>query len=226
MVDIAPVCLLEYYDKMTAADDFAYQLSSIGYTYPTRWTDKEAWAQVVATLCKYMDMSKTSVVEIMDDSAFMMGLDIPSRFDSMRRYFDTYTCHDEIDGCLFIDYTAMYAGYRGAVCWSNDKPIVSAKYSIWYDDGSPYYSPRNEIAYVAEEINHASTDKTCEDAYTFIIVHAWSGIDDNGDLVFSNASESVSNTMIFKQLQDAFGPDVEVVSTTEFVNRMRRLVRR
>ena len=206
---------------------FCYQLSSIGYTYPSKWTDKEAWEQVTKTLARIMRESKTHVLEIMDDSAFMTCLDIPSSFGRLRKYFDTFTVYDEVDGCLFIDYTALYSGYRGAVCWSNDKPVVSAKYSVWWDEGTPYNSKRNTIEYIVEEINAASTDKTKEEAYTFIIVHGWSGLDENGDLVqLSLKKEGVDSTAIFKKLQDSFDDDVEMVTTTEFINRMRRNVKR
>ena len=227
MVEIAPLFLLEFYDGMYPTNDFCYQLSSIGYTYPSKWTDKEAWEQVTKSLVRVMRESKTHVLEIMDDSAFMTCLDIPSNFGALRKYFDTYTCYDEVDGCLFIDYTALYSGYRGAVCWSNDKPVVSAKYSVWWDEGTPYNSKRNTIEYIVQEINAASTDKTKEDAYTFIIVHGWSGLDESGDLVqLSLKKESVDSTAIFKKLQDSFDEDVEMVTTTEFINRMRRNVKR
>lgn len=227
LVDIAPIFLLEFYDGMYPSNDFCYQLSSIGYTYPSKWTDKKAWEQVTKTLARVMKESKTHVLEIMDDSAFMTVLDIPSNFGALRKYFDTYTCYDEVDGCLFIDYTALYSGYRGAVCWSNDKPVVSAKYSIWWDEGTPYNTERNTIDYVVKEINEMSADKTSEDAYTFIIVHGWSGLNANGDLVGLNLrSEDIDNTAIFKALRDGFDEDVEMVTTTEFINRMRRNVKR
>ena len=227
MVEIAPIFLLEFYDTMYPRTDFCYQLSSIGYTYPSKWTDKKAWEQVTKSLVRIMDESKTHVLEIMDDSAFMTVLDVPSNFGALRKYFDTYTKYDEVDGCLFIDYTALYSGYRGAVCWSNDKPVVSAKYSVWWDEGTPYNSERNTIEYIVKEINEASTDKTKEEAYTFIIIHGWSGIDENGDLVqLSLKKKDVDSTAIYKQLKDSFDDDVEMVTTTEFINRMRRNVKR
>ncbi len=227
MVEIAPIFILEFYDWMYPSDDFAYQLSSIGYTYPSKWTDKAAWEQVTKSLVRVMKQTKTRVLEIMDDSAFMTVLDVPSNFGSLRKYFDTYTQYDEVDGCLFIDYTALYSGYRGAVCWSNDKPVVSAKYSVWYDEGTPYNSKRNEIDYIVSQINAASTDKTKEEAYTFIIVHGWSGLNVNGDLVgLSLGEKGVDNTAIFAALQEKFDDDVEMVTTTEFINRMRRNVKR
>ena len=227
MAEVAPIFLLEFYDWMCPTDDFAYQLSSVGYTYPSKWTDKKAWDQVVGTLARVMKETETSVVEIMDDNSFMGVLDVPSDFSAMKPYFDTFTEREEIDGCLFIGYTALYSGYRGAVCWSNDKPIVSAKYSVWYDEGTPFNSERNTIEYIVKEINAAPTDKTKEDSYTFIIVHGWSGLNEDGELVgLSLGKKGVDNTAIFKKLQDSFDEDVEMVSTTEFINRMRRNVKR
>ncbi len=225
MVEIAPIFLLECYDRMTVTDDFCYQLSSIGYTYPSKWTDTEAWEQVTKTLAALMHETKTHVLEIMDDSAFLGVVDVPSDFGALQEYFDTYTVYDDVDGCLFIDYTALYAGYRGAVCWSNDKPVVSAKYSVWYDEGTPFNSEKNTIDCIVREINEMSTDKTSTDAYTFIIVHGWSGLDENGNLVRLNLSSvDVDNTAIFAALRDGFDEDVEMVSVTEFINRMRRNV--
>ncbi len=227
LVEVAPIFLLEYYDWMYPTDDFAYQLSSIGYTYPSKWSDEKAWEQVINTLARVMKESKTSVVEIMDDNSFMGVLDVPSNFSALKPYFDTFTAREEIDGCLFIGYTALYSGYRGAICWSNDKPIVSAKYSVWFDEGTPFNSKRNEIDYIVKEINEAPTDKTKKEAYTFIIVHGWSGLDKNGDLVhLSLNAEGIDNTAIFNKLRESFDEDVEMVTTTEFINRMRRNVKR
>ena len=218
MVEIAPILLLSYYDKMYPSEDFAYQLSSIGYTYPTKWTDKEAWAQVVSSLTRLMKVTDTRVLEIMDDTAFMELINVNASFDGLKKYYDTFTADENVDGCLFIDFMELYAGYEGEICWSNDKPVVSARYSVW-NDNSDFHTEKNEIDTIVELVNSASRDVHSEDAYTFIIVHAWSGLDENGKLV-----QAGDNMAIFEQLENGFADDVEVVGSTEFIRRLKKYV--
>jgi hypothetical protein len=184
------------YDNMTTKDEFIAQLSGLGYTFPSKWksSERKKMAEDVAT---YMSRTDLQYLEILDDGGFNT------------RTLSAFTAQDAIKGLFYIDY-GNYAQYSGEILWSNNKPIVSAKYRLWagLSDGS--------IENIAKNINRASTDPKSEDSYSFVIVHAWSGIN-------SNKLESGGDTMkAVQKLIELFDSDVEVVTPTEFMNRIVR----
>ncbi len=218
VVKMMPLMLLSYFDKMYPNESLVMQLSSIAYTYPSKWTDEEAYEEVLKNLVSSMQISDIHVVELMDDTSFMNAFEIPAFFGGMQRHFDRFTESDQISGLLFISYQQRYNGFKGAVCWSNDKPVVSAKYSLWSAEKGG--TEENGIDYIARSINASSRDVTSEDAYSFIIVHAWSGLDENGNLGSGDTMAAM------QKLASLFDDDVDLVSADEFINRMSYYVKR
>ena len=69
--------------------------------------------------------------------------------------------------------------------------------------------------HIANAINSSSTDPASPEAYSFIIVHCWSGLDEKGSLVPDG------NTMnAVKAVIDKLSPDVDVVTPSEFMTRI------
>ena len=218
---LMPFILLTHYDTMYPTEDYVMQLGSVGYVLPSYWNDDEAFKKVTDLLVQSMETADTRVVEIMDDISFLDATDKITDFGSLRPIFDKYTCYDRIDGCLFINFMDLYAGFGGKICWSNGKPIVSARYSLWNDIDSDLASEKNSIEYIANSINHASTDETSEDSYSFVIVHAWSGLDKNGNFVPRGDAVAAMNKLV-----SLLDEDVEVVSAEEFINRIKSNVKK
>ena len=182
------------FDNMAAGDEFVAQLSGLGYTFPSRWNQSER-KSMAAKLSEYMFRTNVKYAEILDDAG--MKKDVLSDFTEQKY----------IKGLFYIDY-ANYAGNKGDIIWTNNKPTVSAKYRLWagIDDGS--------IKKIASKINNTSTDPKNKNSYSFIIVHAWSGL--NGDKLVANG-----NTMdAVKKLIDSFDDDVEVVTPSVFMDRI------
>jgi hypothetical protein len=100
----------------------------------------------------------------------------------------------------------------GRLRFSGGTPIVAAKYRLWYD--APGCSPEE----IAASINAASKDPADPAAYSFVIVHAWSGIDMNGGFV-----EGGNTMKAVKALTDALDPDVHMVTPGRFVSLLSRL---
>ena len=145
-----------------------------------------------------MSRADMSVMEILDD--------VRLNEDLARRYYGGFLEGNAIDGILYIDYSD-YSCYNGQVFWVNGKPIVTARYRIWSD-----YTDINSLA---ASINRASTDPKSEAAYSFIIVHAWSGLDADGKVVEDgNTLDAV--TALIEKLDD----DVDVVTPSEFIRRI------
>lgn len=182
------------YDNMTARDEFVMELSGIGYTFPSKWK-QEARLEMTAQLADYMKRSDLRFAEILDDNGFN------------EKTMSDFTVQDGIDGLFYIEYS-NYAGKNGKIIWTNGKPAVSAKARLWADLGD------GQIKTIASRINKASTDVTSEKAYSFIIVHAWSGMKDGKLSPSGNTMEAV------QALIAEFNENVEVVTPGEFMDRL------
>ena len=88
-------------------------------------------------------------------------------------------------------------------------PIVSAKYQLWND--WPGCSPEE----VASAVNALPSDPKDPDSYAFIIVHAWSGLNSNGEFV-----EGGDTMAAVEKLVNSFDSDTRLVSPSQFMERI------
>lgn len=195
-IDLTAPMVNYLYDDMTAKDEFIMQLSGLGYTFPSQWTDKAALADMAEELDDYMERADIRIAEILDDGGFQNSI------------LDIFTAQKNIDAIFYIDY-ANYAGYRGQILWSNNKPAISARYRLWagLGDGS--------VENIVNGINAASTDPKSADSYSFVIVHAWSGLDSNGNLVAGGNTMKAVEAVI-----NGLDSDVEVVTPSAFIDKI------
>ena len=193
-IDLAPPMLNYMYDEMNTSDEFVMQIGGLGYTYPSKWTNSDSLLEMAAMLNDYMKRSDMDIATIVD-SGVISNL-------------SAFTRQDGIKGLFFIDF-GDYSKYKGRILWSDKKPVVTARYRLWAEvaDGS--------IENIAAGINSASTDISSQDAYSFVIVHSWSGLDSSGNLVLNG------DTMKgIKALIDRFDSNVDVVTPSEFISRI------
>ncbi|MBQ7338566.1 MAG: hypothetical protein IJW40_08980 [Clostridia bacterium] len=179
----------------TAADGFVIQLSGLGYTFPSLWRT-DALTLMAQKLGETMQDMGVSYLQVADDGAMNSEVLLP------------LASLDAVKGMIYTDYN--YADMNGSIVWVGDTPVVTASYRLWagLHEGS--------IEYVAESVNSAATDPSGENAYSIIMVHAWSGLDGSGRLV------SGGNTMdAVAALVAAFDESVEVVGVEEFFSRIR-----
>lgn len=189
---VAPPMARYLFENMTPKDEFVTQISGVGYTFPSKWKNKAALAEMAAQLNAHMKNTDTSVAVVLDDRGFKSPAP------------DTLLSQPDIDALFYFDY-GNYAEHHGAVRMVNGKPIITARYRLWNNrKGS---SPEE----IAASINAASKDPTRVDAYSLVAVHAWSGVDENGDFI-----EGGSAMLAVQQLVNALGEDVVVVTPGQF----------
>lgn len=193
--DLAHPMYMYYMNTQESSDEFIMQLSGLGYTFPSKWDadERDAMAErlgdtMAARGIKYMNL--------LDDQGFT------------EQNLHSFTQQDGIEGIFYTDY-ANYAGYHGKIMWVDDKPVVSARYRLWSgpEDGS--------LEAIARGINNAPADVRNEQAYTFVIVHAWSGMNSNGDFSGGGSSMEAVDELIL-MLDD----NVDVVTASEFMGRI------
>ena len=198
LADLGAPALIHLYKDMTPTDEFMLQLSGLGYTYPSYWKNKDALAETQKQIIDLMKRTDTSVFEILDDVKLTQ--------DVVDKYYSGYFADDQVDGIFYIDYT-RYDSVGGKIFWVNGKPLVSARYDLW--------SELDTIENIANKVNNAPTDPTSEDSYSFIILHAWSGLDSNGNFVSGENSMDAVAKMV-----SLFDEDVEIVTPSQFVDRL------
>ena len=199
-IDMCAPMLSSVYGEKTENDEFIMELSGLGYTFPSRWS-VEALSEMTEDLADYMARSDLKYLEILDNNGF-----------ANEEKMAEFTKHEEIEGVFYIDYVD-YTLNKGDMYFSNGKPVVSAKHTIWNNYRG---NTEGNIEVVAEKINGYSTDVKSAEAYTFIIVHCWSGIDESGNLVPNG--DTMKGLEKFASLLDG---DVELVTPGEFMERIK-----
>ncbi|MBQ6020222.1 MAG: hypothetical protein IJL26_08595 [Clostridia bacterium] len=180
------------FDNMTANDEFITHISGLGYTFPSGWNNPAALEIMAKQLAENMAKTDTHIAAVLDDHGF----------DS--KALDTLASQDGIDALFYVDYQ-NYAGYEGAVRPVGDTPIISARYRLWA--GLEGCSPEE----IAAKINAAPTDPADPDAYSLIVVHAWSGLDADGNFV-----EGGDTMKAVRRFVDALDENVRIVTPREF----------
>ena len=190
--ELASPILAAYYHEMTENDGFVLSLSGLGYTFPSKWKSKKALRAMAEALSGQMEKTDTHTLLVLDDGGFSSSA------------LDILAAAPSVNGVFYIDY-ADYAGLKGKARSSSGTPIVSARFKLWYgaENGSP-----EEIA---AAVNALPDDPASPDSYSFIIVHAWSGLDENG--VFSAGGDTMRAV---ERLVSLFGENVRLVSPETF----------
>ncbi len=157
--------------------------SGIGYALPSAYEEKSMDAFTTAT-ASAMLKSNLRVACILDDepSVFAEAL--------FRRKFGYYSRFDNIDGGIIFLDPRMYGAGEGKVWFSNDKPFLTVKKTLWTAEG--YDGVTKEwMQEQANEINSYIADNDSINGYSAICVHAWSVTPENLDYFVSLLDEHI-----------------------------------
>ena len=104
----------------------------------------------------------------------------------------------QVLGAMYKTYAGAYKELNGAIYWSNGKPIVSVKYSLWTGFDTP--------SSIASALNSAPTDPYNNlGSYSVVNVHPWE----------TDAMASVNTTI------SSLNSHVQVVTLEELLTYMR-----
>jgi hypothetical protein len=181
---------------MTENDAFVLSLSGLGYTFPSKWTNRKALQKMAGTLAKKMEMIDTRELLVLDDNGFRS------------KALDTIVRETNASGVFYMDFSE-YAGMKGQTRFVDGTPIVSARYQLW--NGMEGCSPEE----IAAAVNALPTDPKDPDAYAFIIVHAWSGLSGSGEFV-----EGGNTMKAVEKLVNGLDADTHLVSPSQFMERI------
>lgn len=128
-------------------DYFVCSVSGIGYIYPQVYPTMDTYTKALSA---YMRRADLSVLQILDSG--------PSD-----EVIDYYAQIPELKGGIYC-YGDRYAAGHGSIYWSNDKPFVSVRETMWNEN----------IEAMAERINSYSRDPSSIEGYTVLNIHPWS----------------------------------------------------
>lgn len=168
LIDLSPRCL-EYIYSHSSNEDFICGVSGYGYMNPCVFP-KEYLPSYVDKTSKYLSLMDINVVMLLDNLNDMTKDNVDFVLSSYAK------CPNIIGGIYEID-PSKYEGGKGKVFWSNGKPFVSVKASLWnvYDskeDEKP--SKTRLISSLASFINSLPVSPFKEEGYSVINVHPWS----------------------------------------------------
>lgn len=186
--EIASVPAKRAYQAGTENNYIVSGVSGAAYMNPSKYKESclDGYADMTAARMLRSDMT---VVTILDDK--------PSAFGqaAFERTFDYFSRYDFITGGLVMLDPDRYSAGKGTVWFSNDKPFVSVRLSLWYPGGEGSQVTNEWIKEQAEIVNSYKADISSVDGYSVINVHPW--------------TVSVENLAYFVSLLD---DDVELVT--------------
>ena len=163
----------------TGRDYFVAAPSGIGYLYPEGFPEMLTNADL---LNKYMKKADLSIVNVIGNAR--------------NPDLSAYTQCSNIDAVFYYMYSD-YAGWKGKIMWSNDKPIIGGRFSLWGDKETPVS--------LAQKINGSVKNQFQPEGYSLIPVHVW-----------SNTVEDV------KKCINMLDGDVRVVAPDDFVKLIKK----
>jgi len=167
--ELEPTMMKRVYATASANDNFVCGVSGIGYINPSRYPAKFLNSFVNYTGYE-MAKSDMSIVCLLDNVSSFKWLWEQTAFKPALGYFAK---NESIDGGL-IQSGDRYAGLKGKIYWSGDKPFISSRLSFWYSGEADEGAKQVWVENFAAEVNALPASIHSEKGYTYLNVHPWS----------------------------------------------------
>ncbi len=149
LAELAPTVLKSLYDTAKAGDYFIAGPSGMGYLYPDDFNPVDSAAAISDRMMQKADLSIVNVI---------CNLWQPQSLAP-------YLAQPDIDGMFFYSFSDGYQGLGGHSQCFYDKPMISARYTLWQSYSSAPILARN--------VQALPKDPTDPNAYTLVSVHVW-----------------------------------------------------
>ena len=147
LYNLGPNILNYVYSNSKPKDYYVCSVSGQGYVNPQNFPALDSF---IGGLEAYLGYTDLSVVQILDAGPSQTVMDAYSKVPSLK-------------GGIYC-YGMKYAEGAGSVYWSNDKPFVCIRETLW----------NANVEKMAERINGYSTNPNDIRGYTAINLHPWS----------------------------------------------------
>lgn len=161
LADLAPNIMRYEYENATPNDHFVTAVSGFGYIYPSSYPQSALQAFAERT-DYYMEKSGSRYMELLDNAKS------PSA-----ELLSAFTSQPHIDG-IFYETGDWYLGASGKLWWSDGKPVVGVRESLWTVDTSDAQKLESAPADMAKRISYYDKNPSSINGYTAVNVHVWS----------------------------------------------------
>lgn len=165
-------------------DYFITGVSGIGYanlmSYPIEFLDK--FTENTKNAMENCDLSVVCMLDNIND--FGTPENVEKRLYSYAKY-------DQIKGGIWEIDPDRYNSGKGRIWYSNDKPFISVRHSLWFRHGVVGDATKEFLDTYIEAINNSRVSPNTEDGYTVLNVHPWSISIENLDYVIRNLKDHI-----------------------------------
>jgi hypothetical protein len=172
LAELAPTVLKCLYDSarsITGSDYFVAGPSGMGYFYPDNFNPIDSAAAITSRMMGKADLSIVNIIANVYET----------------QDYAPYFAQPNIDGIFFYSFENGYTGLGGRSFCFNNKPFISARYTLWNS-----YSSAPLLAHDIRTLPH---DPAVSDGYTLVSVHVW---DHNVDSVIAAMQLLDSNVRV------------------------------
>lgn len=166
--EISPASVNRAYSAGTENNYFIGGVSGFGYMNPLKYriSALDRFTEMTASALLRSDLS---VFSILDEKP--IGIMEPSFVKKL----DYYTRFGFIKGGIALLDPDHYASGKGQVWFSNDKPVVSVRFSLWHPSNESKNVDSDWLRSQADIINEVCrADISSIDGYSVLNVHVWS----------------------------------------------------
>lgn len=175
LADLMPSVLTNVYQSSNAYDYFTAPVSGQGYVNAGQFASVDNgvyWLDFLAKLNIYLTKADLSSVTVIGGNSGTYGL---------TNVLDDYAQLGAVNGGIVYDGNKYFGNVTGGVYWSNGKPFIGPRDSLW--ETTP--------AYIAARLNMYPSNPTSVEGYSVINVHPWSHNYDDIRTIVSQLDDNV-----------------------------------
>ncbi len=166
--EFSPLTAQRVYESSTENNYLIAGVSGVGYAHPTEYPRNalSAFTDLTASAMFESDLEYVSILDSTPDSLYD-----EFRLTNSLEYFARY---DNIKGGMLYLDPDRYFGGNGKIYFVNDKPFITAKYSLWHPSNDPAKVNKEWLDEQIEIVNNYQPDIYSINGYSVINIHPWS----------------------------------------------------
>lgn len=162
LTDLSPNVVRYGYASATENDYFVTSVSGFGYINPDQYPP-DALTGYAERTSYYMEKAGSQYLQLLDNEATTPTAEVLSAF----------TSQPQIQG-IFYETGDRYVEAKGKLWWSDGKPVVAIRESLWTVQGPNSEEACENIYEMARRISNYNKTPDSISGYTAINVHVWS----------------------------------------------------
>ncbi len=193
LVKLCPDALRRIY-RLSKNDYFISGVSGVGYANPCEYPEEylKGFCEITAEIIKQSEIKEICILD-------------NKRHTKNKEFFESilynYAKYDSIDGGILEIDPDRYSSGKGKMFFSNEKPFVSVRYSLWPKDSDANNITKKWLDSYVKKINSMPVCPTKTKGYTVVNIHPWTMTMDDVDYVVKNLSDKIELVYVDELLE-------------------------